>query len=111
MAMAKSLHTRKREVREMARAGKKEVKSKRVAFSLEAPQVERVSVAGDFNHWNPAAHPLKRDKKGVWKIWLYLPPGTYEYRFWVDGEWQNDPKCADCVANPYGTFNCVRKVE
>jgi 1,4-alpha-glucan branching enzyme len=54
---------------------------------------------------------MKRDKKGVWKASLNLAPGTYQYRFFVDGEWQSDPSCTDCVENPFGTLNCVKKVE
>jgi 1,4-alpha-glucan branching enzyme len=85
-------------------------KSKKVAFSLLAPRAEKVSVAGDFNDWNLKTHPLKKDKKGVWKISLDLLPGTYQYRFLVDGEWQSDPSCMDCIENPFGTLNCVKKV-
>jgi len=36
-----------------------------------------------------------------------LTPGRYEYRFLVDGQWRNDPECAECVANPFGSENCV----
>jgi 1,4-alpha-glucan branching enzyme len=85
-------------------------KSKKVTFSLSAPQATSVSLAGDFNDWNTTAHPMKRDKEGIWKASLNLAQGTYEYRFFVDGEWQNDPTCTDCVGNPFGTANCVKKV-
>ncbi|OGQ01209.1 MAG: hypothetical protein A2026_10165 [Deltaproteobacteria bacterium RBG_19FT_COMBO_46_12] len=94
----------------MKTANKKE-KAKKVNFSLLAPQAESVSIAGDFNDWNPTSHLMKRDKKGAWKASLNLAPGTYQYRFFVDGEWQSDPSCTDCVENPFGTLNCVKKVE
>jgi 1,4-alpha-glucan branching enzyme len=93
----------------MKTAMKKE-RTRRVNFSLLAPQAESLSVAGDFNNWNTISHPLKKDKKGVWKISLDLIPGIYQYRFFVDGEWQSDPNCDDCVENPFGTLNCVKKV-
>ncbi|HSB07379.1 MAG TPA: isoamylase early set domain-containing protein [Thermodesulfobacteriota bacterium] len=93
----------------MKPAEKKE-KAKKVSFSFFAPHAESVSVAGEFNDWNPASHPMKKDKKGNWKASLNLGPGTYQYRFHVDGEWQNDPDCDECVENPYGTLNCVKKV-
>ena len=89
----------------------KESKTKKVNFKFLAPQAEKVSVAGDFNEWNLMSHPMKKDKKGVWKISLDLLPGTYQYRFLVDGEWQSDPSCTDCVENSFGTLNCVKKVE
>ena len=93
-------------------AGKeKKPKMKEVSFSLEAPGAERVAIAGDFNDWDPASQVLKKDKKGVWKTSIRLLPGTYQYRFLVDGTWQNDPACTECTENPHGTLNCVRRVE
>jgi 1,4-alpha-glucan branching enzyme len=88
----------------------KKEKSKKVNFSLLAPHAESVNVVGDFNNWNTISHPMKKDKKGLWKISLNLDSGTYQYRFFVDGEWQSDPNCMDCVENPFGTLNCVKKV-
>ena len=89
----------------------KKEKTKKVNFSLLAPQSESISIAGDFNNWDTMSHPMKKDKKGVWKISLNLDPGTYQYNFYVDGEWQCDPSCDECVENPFGTLNCVRKVD
>jgi 1,4-alpha-glucan branching enzyme len=87
----------------------KKEKGKKVDFSLSAPHAESVLIAGDFNDWNPT--PMKRDKKGVWKASFSLAPGAYQYRFFVDSAWQTDPNCTDFVENPFGTFNCVKKVE
>ena len=86
-------------------------KPKKINFSFLSPQAESVSIAGDFNDWDPTSHPMKKDKKGVWKISLNLDPGTYQYNFYVDGEWQNDPNCTEYVENPFGTLNCVKRVE
>jgi 1,4-alpha-glucan branching enzyme len=83
--------------------------TRKVSFSFIGPYAESVSIAGDFSDWNPT--PMKRDKKGVWKTSLSVAPGTYQYRFFVDGQWQSDPSCSDFVENPFGTFNCVKKVE
>ena len=33
----------------------------------------------------------------------------YEYRFLVDGQWQNAPD-AEVVPNPYGGQNCVQVI-
>ena len=89
-------------------ATKKTPKLMKTEFSLSAPQATSVFIAGGFNQWNLSAHPLKQDKKGVWKISLALGPGRYEYRFFVDGEWQNDSNCQSLVENPFGTFNCLK---
>ena len=84
---------------------------KKTEFSLSASQAQRVSIAGDFNQWNPSSHPLQQDTKGTWKISFDLKPGKYEYRFLLDGEWQNDPNCDCFVENPFGTSNCLKIVE
>ena len=87
----------------------REVSQKRAYFKLTAPKAKEVKLLGAFNNWSPEARPLKQDKKGIWRTWLLLEPGTYEYRFLVDGEWQNDPH-AEVVPNSYGTKNCVQVV-
>ena len=82
---------------------------KRVHFKLSAPEAKDVVLCGSFNRWVPHAHPLEQDKKGTWSTHVALEPGTHEYRFLVDGQWQDDPDAAK-VLNPYGTQNCVRVV-
>ena len=99
----------------MTTASKKKAKMsqslKQTEFSFLAPEAQGVSIGGSFNQWNPSSHPLKRDRNGIWKISLNLNPGRYEYRFFIDGEWQNDPGCSDFVENPFGTSNCLKIVE
>ena len=38
-------------------------------FAVWAPNAERVSVIGDFNRWDPHAHPLRvrDDGSGIWE--------------------------------------------
>ncbi len=37
-------------------------------FAVWAPNARWVSVIGDFNRWDPAAHPLRpRDQSGIWE--------------------------------------------
>ena len=80
--------------------------ARKVNFTMFAPEAQKVCVAGDFNNWDTNSHPLKASK-GTWKTSLQLKPGRYEYRFLIDGEWQNDPNCTDFASNPYGHENCV----
>ena len=89
---------------------KKSAAEKKVSFEFFAPQAEAVEIAGTFNGWNPAQTPLKKDREGKWKVTLALTPGRYEYRYRVDGGWQNDQKPGECVPNPYGTWNCVIEI-
>jgi 1,4-alpha-glucan branching enzyme len=88
----------------------KGTKAKKVSFNLLAPEAGSVSVAGEFNDWDPLSHPMKKDKKGLWKVSFSLAPGTYQYRFFVDGQWQSDPNCTSSVGNPFGTLNSVMRV-
>ena len=82
-----------------------------VELTCEAPQAERVFVAGDFNHWRAGDLRLRRDETGSWKVQVWLPPGRYEYRFIVDVEWQNDPHASACVPNGFGSSNGVLLVK
>ena len=59
---------------------------KKTEFTLSTPRAQKVSIAGDFNQWNPSSHPLQQDIKGTWRVSLDLKPGKYEYRFLLDGE-------------------------
>ena len=83
---------------------------KRITFNLNAPEAQEVSLAGSFNEWDPAARALKCDRKGIWRTWLNLTPGQHEYRFIVNGQWQEDPRCDDRQENPYGSFNSIVEV-
>jgi len=55
-----------------------------------------VRIAGDFNGWIPdkGVRSLIESEGGerVWTKILKLPPGTYQYRYVVDGEWREDPE-------------------
>lgn len=83
---------------------------RKIKFELSAPKAKEVSLVGNFNQWNTQANPMKKDKKGMWKATLFLETGRYEYRFFADGNWENDPSCSSCVTNEFGVQNCVRIV-
>jgi 1,4-alpha-glucan branching enzyme len=66
--------------------------AKPVNFVCRAPGAKEVFITGDFNDWDPASHPLKRQPDGAWQIHLPLPHGHHHYRFLVDGKPVLDPK-------------------
>jgi hypothetical protein len=68
---------------------------------------KEVFVAGSFNDWHPALTPMIALGDGRWAKELALPPGRYEYRFVVDGQWADDAKATEIVPNPYGGVNAV----
>ena len=90
---------------------KTKVSAKKVSFELPATEAQQVYLTGDFNNWEKETLPMQKDKSGRWKKTLTLKPGKYEYRFLIDGKWENDPACTCCVPNEFGTRNCVRVVD
>jgi 1,4-alpha-glucan branching enzyme len=81
-----------------------------VGFSFRAPRARQVCVTGDFTDWSLQGIPLSLNSDDEWKTTLRLPPGRYEYRFLVDGEWRDDPNARQVVTNTFGTQNCVVEV-
>ncbi len=70
-----------------------------VDFFCEAPEAEHVSLAGDFNGWDPAATPMSRMPDGRWAVRLELHHGHHQYFFVVDGEPQLDPHALGVARN------------
>lgn len=101
-----SKSTSKSRVTEAAKAAAE----KPVTFEYFAPEARAVAVAGSFNGWSPSTTNLKKDRSGKWTVSLPLPPGQHQYRFVVDGLWQNDQRSVQCVQNPFGSWNCVIEV-
>ena len=82
------------------------VTSEGVVFTIEAPDAERVQLAGDFNNWTLDGNEMEA-MGGVWKKVVRLPPGRYRYRYVVDGRWQHDPLNAAVEPSPYGGDDSV----
>jgi 1,4-alpha-glucan branching enzyme len=92
------------------RVQKKTPGRRRIKFAIEMPAAQEVILMGDFNQWDPKAHPMRRDENGVWHKTVMIFPGRYEYRFWVDGEWHNDPENLERCPNCFGSENNVIEV-
>lgn len=82
----------------------------RQTFSVKAPGANRVQLVGDFTDWQRSPITMAKLEGGVWQTTIALEPGTYHYRFLIDGAWRDDPECTLRVANPYGSENAVRHV-
>ncbi len=69
-------------------------------FAVWAPNAERVSVVGEFNHWDGRLNPMRvRGGTGVWELFLPdLPPGTL-YKFEIRNRQHGD---IHLKADPYG---------
>ncbi len=59
---------------------------KPIHFVCLAPTAKHVTVVGDFNDWDPEAHPMKRRVDGSWAAEIPLGHGHHHYLFMVDGK-------------------------
>lgn len=70
-----------------------------------------VRIAGDFNGWVPDKGVRSLiESEGATRVWtkiLKLPPGRYQYRYVVDGEWREDPENPDTAGGAVGGRNSV----
>jgi 1,4-alpha-glucan branching enzyme len=79
-------------------------------FAFPAATARQVFLAGDFNNWDTKAGPMHKGPDGVWHLGVALKPGRYEYRFFADEVWCDDPAAQQMARNYLGTANCVRNV-
>ncbi len=73
-----------------------------------------VRIAGDFNGWVPdrgvRSLIASEGQTRVWTKVLKLEPGTYQYRYVVDGEWREDPSNPQSAPGPTGQPNSILHV-
>ena len=86
--------------------------TKAVVFTVHAEKGKNVCLAGDFNDWNPTAKKMAfKARAGVYTASVKLAPGTYQYKFVIDGAWCADPENVNAVPNDQGTFNSLITVK
>lgn len=76
-----------------------------VHFAVWAPNAEHVSIIGDFNQWNKAAHPMRSSSSGIWACFI---PGNHtgeRYKFYISS---SKNEYAVEKADPYAKFCEVR---
>jgi 1,4-alpha-glucan branching enzyme len=83
------------------------LENRRIEFRLEESNALEVCLVGDFNRWDLKAHPMRKNEKGLWTKTITVSPGRYEYRFYADGQWLNDPNNPLRCENCFGTENNV----
>jgi hypothetical protein len=60
-------------------------------FHFDKPDAQSVALVGEFNQWH--AQAMAKESDGSWTIKIPLAPGTYAYKFLVNGtDWVFDPK-------------------
>lgn len=82
-----------------------------VTFEYFDPAAAVVTLVGEFNQWDSKARPLKRDAGGLWKVTVRLEPGSYQYKFVVNGDrWEEDALNLHRIQNEHGSFNSLLKI-
>jgi len=93
-----------------AKEGEDKVK---VTFVLPYEQGQpAVSVVGDFNNWDAAAHKLVKRANGTRSVSVTLDAGkTYRFRYYAaDGVWSNDSEADGYEVSEHGSENCLLKL-
>ena len=70
---------------------------------------KHVHVAGSFNQWNPTSNPLQKTSDNLWELSLPLIPGSYPYKFIIDGKWSPDLANPERIQDEGGNQNSVLK--
>ena len=71
------------------------------SFAVWAPNAQRVSVVGDFNHWDGRYHPMRRiGSSGVWEIFVPGLESGIKYKYEIG----NSSGVPQLKTDPYGTF-------
>ncbi len=79
-----------------------------VTFEVDRPELESVDWVSETNEWNPV--PMKRaDRgKGPFRLKVRLPKNAaIQFRYLVDGHWENDEAADDYWPNEHGSDNSV----
>jgi 1,4-alpha-glucan branching enzyme len=81
--------------------------SRAINFVCNAPEAKAVALVGDFNQWNPAAHPMKQMPDRSWLLMVELKHGHHRYAFLVDGVLTLDPHSQGITRNDKGERVCL----
>ena len=85
----------------------------RVTFKLPAEvEAQTAALCGDFNDWDPAAHPMKKLKDGSFSTTVSLQPErSYRFRYWLDdARWENDWQADAYLPNDFGSEDSIVKI-
>lgn len=80
----------------------------RFSYSPPTSGFHEVGLAGDFSEWQIL---VMENVGGNYVLNLDIPPGTYAYKFIVDGRWIADPNCTASAEDPFGGVHSLLVVE
>ena len=74
-------------------------------------EAKKVSVVGNFNNWDSKENQLKKLKNGTFKASVNVPATkNVEFRYIVDGEWQNANDADHYEWNDFASQNGVLEI-
>lgn len=88
--------------------GAVKVEDGKVVFTFTWKDAQTVHLAGTFNNWSTTANPMIREGD-TWKAVLELKPGTYQYKYVINGGkmWKEDPEAPGYTDDGFGGKNGV----
>lgn len=93
---------------EIGRVANPEIVEEGAVFRYFNPDAKSVFLVGDFNNWSPNADAMKDlNGDGHWSLFYPLRPGTYQYKFVVDGRWLPDPDNPNSEPDGFDDINSV----
>jgi len=94
-------------IKQVPTKSKRDVKVQFILSGDSTPA--KVSVVGDFNGWDPGAHPLRKRSNGTRSVSVSLPAGRrYAFRYLgEDGQWLDDDQAHEFESNGVGGSNGI----
>lgn len=87
---------------------KADTEDRAIIFTIQAPVNADVKIAGDFNQWVPETlHFNDFHGRPAWQKLVHLAPGSYEYKYIIDGKWIADPENEKTTDNLLGGMNSI----
>ena len=80
-----------------------------VEFRFFRPHAHHVFIVGDFNGWRGDDWPM-HNENGTWIARAKLPPGSYQFRYLVDGQWFTDYAANGVQHNGFGAMNSILEI-
>jgi cyclomaltodextrinase / maltogenic alpha-amylase / neopullulanase len=92
--------------------GDKALRSVEFSYTPVISGVGGIFLAGSFNDWNDSKTKMTDpDNDGTYTVTLLLAPGSYQYKYVVDGNWQADPNNPEGSEDGFGGQNSVLNVD
>ncbi len=89
--------------------GPPRIEANRIVFSFHHDRAQSVAIAGEFNDWDATRDVLLKQPHGMWRAEIeLLPPGSYQYKFVINGsQWVDDPGNGLKIDDNHGGFNSL----